>query len=136
VIRVVTGHICSGKTTHVRRHAKPGDVVIDLDRIALALAVEDTPHHDYQDHIIQVAKAARWHAMDKAAALHRQGGFDLWIVHAYPTEADLGIYRRIGATILETTADDDTLMARANAERPKRAIEELRRRLQIPEFSP
>jgi hypothetical protein len=135
VIHVVTGHICSGKSTHVRQHAKTGDIVIDLDRIALALSVEGTDHHDYPEHVIDIARAARWYAMDKAVSLHRRGGFDVWIIHAYPTPTDLGIYRRIGATMTEKVSDEETLMARANAERPRRAIEELRRRLQKPDFS-
>ena len=41
-IYVVTGPPCSGKTTHVTDHAQPGDLVIDLDRIAHALGYPDT----------------------------------------------------------------------------------------------
>ena len=66
MIHVVTGHVCSGKSTYVRNHAKPGDIVIDMDRIALALSVEGTPHHDYPRHVVDVVRAARLEAMDAA----------------------------------------------------------------------
>ena len=38
---VVTGPPCGGKSTYVREHAKPGDFVIDLDRLALAITSAD-----------------------------------------------------------------------------------------------
>lgn len=129
MIRVIAGHICSGKSWHVRENAKPGDVVIDLDRLALAMSVEGTNHHDYPQHIIEVARAARWYAMDKAAALHKFGAFDVWIIHAYPTPNDLAIYRRAGATIKYIETDNKTLLDRAKNQRPPRAVDELVRRL-------
>lgn len=34
VITVVTGPPCSGKSTYVRTHARPGDIIVDFDAIA------------------------------------------------------------------------------------------------------
>lgn len=119
MIRVVTGHICSGKSSFVRQHAAPGDVVIDCDRIALAVAPEGTPPYGFADHHREVARRTRWHAIDEAVRLHRRpGGFDVWIVHAYPSADDVAKYRRLGATVREMTADADTLLARAATYRP------------------
>lgn len=129
MIHVITGHICAGKSTHVRNHARRGDVVVDMDRIALAFSHEDTQHHDYPRHIIDVARAARWAAMDEAIRQHKSGGFDVWIIHAYPEDKDWTTYRRIGAAVLEVQCDADELVARASRERPERMRRELARRL-------
>jgi len=121
MIHVVTGHFCAGKSTFVRHHAEPGDVVIDLDRIALALTTEGTPDHDYPQHVAQVAIAARRAAIDEAIRRSRaDGGFDVWLVHAYPEDRDWATYRRIGAAIYEIEADAETLVARAAEGRPER----------------
>lgn len=125
MIRVVTGHICAGKSTYVREHAKPADVVIDLDRIALALASEGTPHHDYPPHVQEIARAARWFAIDEAARRHRGGGFDVWIIHAYPEPRDYATYARLGASVKRIEAAADVLRVRAAAERPPRARQTL-----------
>lgn len=54
-LTIVTGPPCGGKSTHIATHATPGDIVIDLDRIALALTTDDTTHHDYGTHIRYIA---------------------------------------------------------------------------------
>lgn len=105
--------------------------MIDMDRIALALTTEDTPHHEYGEHIADVAIAARWAAMDRAIRSHRSvGGFDLWIIHAYPDDKDLAIYRRAGASVIGLDVDDATLRSRATAERPERVRRLLDERLE------
>lgn len=129
MIHVITGHVCSGKSTYVRNHAKPGDVVIDMDRLALALSVEGTPHHSYPQHVVDVARAARLEAMDAAVRQHRSGGFDVWIVHAYPEPRDHATYARLGARVIEMRADADTLRARAARERPAATRAYLEQRL-------
>lgn len=129
MIHVVIGHICSGKSTYVRERAKAGDVVIDLDRIALALATEDTNHHDYPDHIKQIARGLRWWAIDDAVRLNRRASWDVWIIHAYPSDEDMARYRRLGAAIKVMDADAETLRARAATERPQAMRQELEHRL-------
>lgn len=131
MIHVVIGHICAGKSTWVRQQARPGDVVIDLDRLALALTVEDTGHHDYPTHVREIARGVRWFAVDDAVRLHRRADWDVWIVHAYPTDDDLARYRRLGAAIKIVEADAQTLRARAAAERPEAIRLELEHRLAI-----
>ena len=130
MIHVVVGHICSGKSTWVREQAGPDDVVIDFDRLALALASEDTEHHAYTQAIRDIVRVVRWFAIDEAVRLHRFGNPpNVWIIHAYPTDKDMARYRRLGAAIKETTADAETLRSRALAERPTAMHAELERRL-------
>lgn len=126
MIHVVTGHICSGKTTYVRERAAPGDVVVDLDRIALSIAPEGTAAYAYDQRHRDVARRIWWYAIDEAVRQHRRpGGFDLWIVHAYPSDEDVARYRRLGASIAEMGGDRETLVARARAERPPEWIASL-----------
>lgn len=58
MITVVIGHVCSGKTTYVLANARRGDVIIDMDRMAHAMTTDDTPDHDYPQHVADIAKAA------------------------------------------------------------------------------
>lgn len=131
MIHIVTGHICSGKTTFVRERSRPGDVIIDLDVIAHAMTTEDTPDHDYPQHVAYVAMAARHAAMDEAIRRSRaDGGFDLWIIQAYPEDRDWATYRRIGAATYHIEADQRTLRERAAAGRPARVRRILEQRLE------
>lgn len=130
MIHVVTGHYCSGKSTFVREHAKPGDVVIDIDTLALALTTNGTPDHDYPQHVADVAIVARFAAMDEAIRRSRASGdFDVWIVHAYPSDRDWTTYRRVGAAIYAMDVDERTLRQRAAAGRPERLRRLLEERL-------
>jgi hypothetical protein len=137
MIRVVTGHICSGKSTYVREHSRPGDVIIDLDRIALSMAHESTAHHAYPDYIRETARAARSAAITIAMQQHRMDGlgnrdasFDVWIIHAYPTPEEERRYWMIDAQVVRIAADAQTLISRAKEQRPTGVVDELHRRLQ------
>ena len=83
MLTVVTGPPCAGKSTHVRRHAQCDDIIIDLDRIALALAHEGTTHHAYPPHIRHIAINARAEAIRTALPLSRD--YNVWIIHMRPT---------------------------------------------------
>jgi len=136
MIRVVTGHICSGKTTYVREHSRPGDMIIDLDRIALSMAHESTTHHAYPDYIRETARAARSAAITSAMQQHRRdalgnrdASFDVWIIHAYPTAEEERRYWLIDAQVIRIAADEQTLISRAKENRPAGVVDELHRRL-------
>jgi hypothetical protein len=121
VIHVVTGHICSGKTTWVMQNAKPGDVVIDFDRLADAMSPDGTLSHDPSDAVREVVRVARWAAIDEAYRQHNKNNVaDVWIVHAYPTEKDRARYAMLDAAVKVMEAPDDVLIRRAKAERPER----------------
>lgn len=131
MIHVVHGHICSGKSTWVQEHAGPDDVIVDMDDLAAAMSSDHVERYAYGTHVLHIVRLVRWHAIDEAVRLHRRGGFDVWIVHAYPTESDVARYRRTGARFKRTDCDHDTLRARARAERPPAMVDELERRLRI-----
>ena len=119
MIHVITGHICAGKSTHVRQHAKAGDVIVDMDRLALAICPEDTTHHEYPQHIREIARRARRAIVDDAIRRHRQGSFDVWIIHTYPTTQEVTYYLTMRAGVKEVRCDTATLIERAKSERPR-----------------
>ena len=129
MIHIVTGHICSGKTTFVRENARRGDVIIDMDLLAHAMTTSDIADHDYPAYVGEIARAARWTAIGSAVRLHSSGSFDVWIVHAYPEPRDYVTYRRMSATWHEIDAEPDTLRDRAARERPGRFRRVLEARL-------
>lgn len=113
MITVVTGPPCSGKSTYVRTHAKPGDIVIDFDTMAQAFG-SPVPH-DHTASVRHVTIQARRAAI--AAALTVTAA-DVWVVDCNISPDRLHAYRRAGATIRVMRADTDELHRRAAKERP------------------
>ena len=133
MIRIVTGHICAGKSTFVEANAAPTSVVIDMDRIALAMVAAGTNHHSYPEGVRDVARAARNAAFEEAVRLHDAGMVkDVWAIHAYPSQADLERYRRHGWQVIDIHAEADVLLARAESHRPPEMVQELQARLDRP----
>ena len=122
---VIWGPPCSGKSTYIRDRARPDDVVIDLDRIALALAPEGTEHHAYGDHIRSLARRARLAVLDSAAAWGMQGAGTAWIIDSNADARARARWRSTGARIVKLDVDRATCLRRAGARRP----EETRRRI-------
>ncbi len=118
MLTIVTGPPCSGKSTYIRDRATHGDIVIDLDRIALALTSEDTASHDYPDHVRTVARKARISAID-AALIQHAAGQQVWIIDAAPTKEQRAYYHRRGARFIDLTVTADVLATRLAA-RPAR----------------
>lgn len=116
-VYVVTGPPCVGKSTWVRERAHQGDIVVDLDRIALAITSEDTPHHEYPAHIRRAAIQLRKQAVVMALMYGKVG--DAYIIHAKPSARALEQYRKARAVMVDLEAPFDVLMARAKAERPR-----------------
>lgn len=113
---VVTGPPCAGKSTWVRQRAKVGDIVVDLDRIALALTAESCEHHAYPNHVRMAAMQVRKSAVAVAMTHARRG--QSYIIHAKPPKAARAAYKRMGAIWVNLTAPMPVLMERAMRERP------------------
>lgn len=113
---LIVGPPAAGKSTHVRQHAKPGDITIDYDALANTLSVPGEDPHHHPDHVKKLTKATRQTAID--TALHLATEHNVWIIHSTPSDALLATYRRHGAQVITIDPGYDVVMARAKAERP------------------
>ena len=113
------GAPCSGKSTYVREQAKGEDIIVDMDRIALSLAVEGTAEFEYSERIRNIARQAR-PAIIKGALLAAQGErrLGVWIIHTDPSPQDRQMYRAMNAQFVELDPGKDVCLARAK-ERPQ-----------------
>lgn len=75
--RVIYGPPGAGKTTYIAEHRKVGDVVIDMDALAVALGSPD--YHDHPSSIKKVAGYIRVVAIRKAFEV----GVDTWVVDTW-----------------------------------------------------
>ena len=116
MLHIVSGPPCVGKSHFVRENASADDMVVDLDRIALAISPEGTKHHEYPPHIRAAAMRMRKMAVQAALGWARYG--DAWVIHAKPSDADVRGYQMHGATFHPLTEDIEVLLKRAEAERP------------------
>lgn len=117
-VKVITGPPAAGKTTFVRTHAHPTDVVIDLDRIAQAFMPEhDGPIHGYPDHIRHVAIGARAAAIQRATRLSER--VTVWIIHSIPKPDQLKEYERMRWDVITVDPGAEVVRARAAVERPR-----------------
>jgi predicted kinase len=112
---VIHGAPCAGKSTYIREHAQPGDIVIDFDRMAQAFGSPDT--HDHNEHHKFVTIAARRAAIRQAFIEHERGAA-VWIaqVNITPKWRDKYLYH--GAKIVTLDVDPAELHRRASASRP------------------
>lgn len=116
MLHVVTGPPASGKSTWVREHAQPGDVVIDYDRLAVALTTGVDDDHDHSPVVRAVAKAARGAAVDAALA-HTQR-VDVYVIHSEPGHQAMARYHSVGALVHVVDPGQDVVLARCARERP------------------
>lgn len=113
-VHVVIGPPAAGKSTFVREHAGPGDVVVDFDLLANALSNQDAANHDHSKDVKMVTKAARAAAVAKACSM----GVATWMIHSSPAPSTLDRYAAAGATIHVVDPGKDVVMSRCKRERP------------------
>ena len=85
MLHVVTGAPCAGKTTFVKEHKQSGDIVIDMDALAVSLGADDM--HQYTEGIRRAALAARRAAIDSI------GDSNAWVIHTQPTYEQRAAYK-------------------------------------------
>jgi dephospho-CoA kinase len=118
MITVVTGAPCSGKTTFVTENAKSGDLIIDMDRLALALTTADIQSHDYSPEVRIVARSAREGAVKSALRIASVARANVWIVHTRPNPIDLKRYRLASARLVVIDPGIEVCLERLK-DRPK-----------------
>lgn len=98
MLYVVTGPPAAGKSTWIEAHAKPEDVVIDLDRITTALTGPGAPQWSQHPLHLRIAHRARYAAIDEALQLLDQ--LDVYLIHTMPSAKAMAKYKRHEARIV------------------------------------
>lgn len=121
-LTIVTGPPAGGKSTYVREHAQPGDVIVDFDVLATALGSQS--RHDAPKAIADVTFAAREAAIDKVVD---DVEADAWIIHTQPQKEWIAEYRAAGAEFVEVDPGLDECLKRAEGDdRPEGTADVIR----------
>ena len=110
MLYVVTGPPAAGKSSWIAARAKATDIVIDLDRIALALAGPGAPQWRHDETLLKVAHRARFAAVDEAVK-HRET-VDVYLIHTMPSAKALARYRRLDAKVIAVDPGREIVMQR------------------------
>lgn len=81
IVHLVWGPPGAGKTTYVREHMQPGDIVIDLDLIGRALSMADKT--DVPRNVERIAYDIRDYLYDKIAA-RKLDAKEVWVIAGVP----------------------------------------------------
>lgn len=111
-VHIVCGPPCAGKSTYVREHAGPDDMVIDWDGI-----VEDMgfpPRHHFVERGLVAVVADEWR---RRIAQARKFDGVVWVIRAKPAREVRPLATSLRADIIEIKAPLSVLLERA-AERP------------------
>ena len=115
MLYVVTGPPAAGKSSWIQAHATARDIVIDLDRITVALTGPGAPHWNHDPLHQKVAQRARYAAIDAACQLLDQ--LDVYLIHTMPSAKWLARYRRLDAQVIAVDPGEAIVMARIDAMR-------------------
>lgn len=115
MLYVVTGPPAAGKTSWIEAHATARDIVIDLDRITVALTGPGAPQWNQHALHLRIAHRARYAAMDEAFT--HLDKLDVYVIHTQPSPKALAKYKRLDARIVVVDPGRDIVMQRIKAMR-------------------
>lgn len=117
MIHIVSGPPCAGKSTYVREHKQPGDVVIDYGLLAEAIGDD---HWDVKHpHVVHDMRRA---AIDRI--LEDADEMDAWIIDTDPTSASRSRYAEASADMVALDVPRVECERRALAdERPQQTLD-------------
>lgn len=128
-VYVIMGPPCSGKSTYALEHAGPHDVVVDMDRLAVALSGRGAPTHGHTRVIDRLAYVARRAVLDEAlnAAMNSELEVSVYIVHTNPGARDKHRYTAVGAEVITLDPGREVVEQRCREMRPESSMEGVRR---------
>ena len=115
MLYVITGPPAAGKSTWIQAHATARDIVIDLDRITLALTGPGAPQWNHDPIVSNVALRARYAAIDEAVQHLDQ--VDVYLIHTMPSPQARTRYKRLGAEIVTVDPGEAVVRERVKAMR-------------------
>ena len=115
MLYVVTGPPAAGKSSWIQAHATARDIVIDLDRITVALTGPGAPHWNHDPLHQKVAQRARYAAIDEACRHLDQ--LDVYLIHTLPDRKALARYKRLDAKVIAVDPGEAIVMQRIEAMR-------------------
>jgi hypothetical protein len=104
------GPRAAGKSSWIEARAKPDDIVIDLDRITVALTGPGAPHWNHRPLQLKVALRARYAAIEEAVRYLDQ--LDVYLIHTMPQAKARARYRELGAQMVTVDPGRDVVMQR------------------------
>lgn len=110
MLYVITGPPAAGKSTWIQSRAKPTDIVIDLDRITLALSGPGAPQWNQDATLRKVALRARFAALDEA--IKHRDTVDVYLIHTMPSAKARARYHRLEAEVIAVDPGRDVVMQR------------------------
>jgi hypothetical protein len=133
-VSVIVGPPAGGKSTYAENTAGPADAIVDLDRLALAIAPPGTAHHRYPDHLRRAAMAARHAAI--VALTTNPATPHVYLIHAHPDPVDLITYRQWSAVFVIVDPGEPEVRYRCERLRPDRAMRAVDRWYRTPPLIP
>ncbi|GHH87827.1 hypothetical protein [Streptomyces capitiformicae] len=110
MLYVVSGPPAAGKSSWIQARAKAEDIVIDLDRITVALCGPGAPSWNHDEIQSKVALRARYAAIDEA--LKHIDVRDVYLIHTMPSARWQAKYKRLGAKVVAVDPGRDVVMQR------------------------
>ncbi|MEU9946917.1 AAA family ATPase [Streptomyces sp. NPDC047939] len=110
MLYVVTGPPGAGKSSYIQAHAKPVDIVIDLDLMALAMAGPGADHHDHSDILLAITHRARYAAIREAE--QHLDRVDVYLIQTLPSAKQRAHFKRLKARIVVIDPGRDIVMRR------------------------
>lgn len=115
MIVVVTGPPCGGKSTYVESHLADGDLIVDMDELALSIEVS-AASHDYSEITRKMARAARNAAVGEGLKLMQGERYrTLFIIHTDPPPEMRMTYRAMGARFVDVDPGKQECLRRAES---------------------
>lgn len=110
MLYVVTGPPAAGKSSWIQARATAEDIVIDLDRITVALCGPGAPSWNHDEIQSKVALRARYAAIDEA--LKHIDVRDVYLIHTMPSARWQARYRRLKAKVVAVDPGRAVVMQR------------------------
>lgn len=110
MLYVITGPPAAGKSSYIQSHAKACDIVIDLDRMALAMAGPGADHHNHSETLLAVVHRARYAAIREAC--QHLDTTDVYLIQTLPSARQRAEYKRLKAKVITVDPGRDIVMKR------------------------